>query len=488
MSDSCAEKKTQIIHFFEILFYKYLSETKSLTPVQMQIRKISLLAKENELYRRITIGDDGKTSINLEDEELHILVPLLCEGFDALLEFADFILGPEDSMNQAEIIIKPLLDENRDLLFETGVMDKILRGRYGDKLPSGVKGLDSILEGGYPKGTSILLEGPTSNEREQLSYQFIKEGLEKNGTVLVVLSHESPGSFRKKMRGYDIDTTDYERRGYIRIVDWYSYKERTVEGIEEKGAVIASSRDLTDLDIALGKSIKNLPASSTRISVADLISAALNLYDRKTVYDFIQSFRSKLEKRNFTSLFLLEKDAHDNKAVSSIYQMMGGVIDLERKRVEDRLSSSITIKKMIGSNVDERLIPLLITRKGVSVLEKGLDEEQVILEFMEIPGLGPSKARNLLEWGFTSLDELKKATITEISQVPGISLKKSKKIREFLRTRDEEDDIQAATYEVACPVCETIIGRSLRECPNCGEFLYNFEDKYLGLVFRQFSF
>ncbi|MCK5398140.1 MAG: hypothetical protein KAJ33_07825, partial [Thermoplasmata archaeon] len=167
MNDDHADNRKQIISMFEKIFSTYLKETKSLTPVSMQVKKIALLSKDNELYNNISINDDGETSIDLKDVELEDIVSILCKGFDALLE-ANFILEPEKAMEQAEELIRPILEEYGDLPTETGIMEKILRGRYGSK-----KELDkdSILSDfmkipglGPSKARSLLKWGYTSLE------------------------------------------------------------------------------------------------------------------------------------------------------------------------------------------------------------------------------------------------------------------------------------------------------------------------------------
>ncbi|MEW5936438.1 MAG: ATPase domain-containing protein [Candidatus Thermoplasmatota archaeon] len=470
MSPEADNTRSRTKALFEEMFSAYINVAKDLTPTSMHIRKLKSLAKENELYDRIQIDDTGKVSIDMREVNIEEIVPVLCSAFDALIEFAEFILGAEEAVTQAEECITPILERYGILPYEIGVMERILRGRYGARVPTGVPGLDYHLGGGYPKGRSVLLEGPTSNEREKFAYQFVKEGLSRRASVLVLLSHESPKDFRKKMTAMGVRTSDYERRGYLAIIDWYSYRERTVAGVEEDGAITAASRDLTDLDMALGRAIRRMAAGVQRYALIDMISAALNLYDSKKVYDFTLSLKTRLEKDGFTSLFVLEKGAHDRKTVSAIYQTMAGILDLHRELVEDQISATLAVRMMMGAKYEEKPLPLFLSQKGVYVLEKGLDREKILAEFTNLPGIGPAKARALLEQGFTSLADLSAASLTELCEVPGITLRLARNIKEYLLARPFEEELIPPEKEGAvCTSCGARLKPHMTACPICGE-------------------
>jgi circadian clock protein KaiC len=50
-----------------------------------------------------------------------------------------------------------------------------------ERVPTGILGLDSLIEGGFPKGRSILVTGEPGTGKTIFSLQFLVEGLARGG-------------------------------------------------------------------------------------------------------------------------------------------------------------------------------------------------------------------------------------------------------------------------------------------------------------------
>ena len=119
----------------------------------------------------------------------------------------------------------------------------------GERTTTGVVGLDESLQGGYPKG-KVLLEGPSSDERNALALSFAANGLKNGEYVMVVTSTISPTKARMVLRKLGVDVKEYEREGKLVIVDWFSHNSSSVPVIEEIGAVIKCPGDTLNLNEA----------------------------------------------------------------------------------------------------------------------------------------------------------------------------------------------------------------------------------------------
>src|SRR5271157_6100477 len=51
---------------------------------------------------------------------------------------------------------------------------------------TGVPALDTLFAGGYREKSAILIDGPSSNEKEALGYEFIRSGLDHGDFCLYV--------------------------------------------------------------------------------------------------------------------------------------------------------------------------------------------------------------------------------------------------------------------------------------------------------------
>ncbi len=68
-------------------------------------------------------------------------------------------------------------------------------------------------------------------------------------------------------------------------------------------------------------------------------------------------------------------------------------------------------------------------------------KQKTINKFTSIPGIGYARARVLYEHGFRNIKDLKEASLSELSQVPSISMDVAEGIQEYLLDTTFEGDI-----------------------------------------------
>ncbi|MCK4456956.1 MAG: lamin tail domain-containing protein, partial [Thermoplasmata archaeon] len=229
----------------------------------------------------------------------------------------------------------------------------------------GIKVIDSLIEGGIPRKTSVAVQGPSGNEKYDLALSFLKEGIQKGEAVVVALSSVSPEEFKRGMLAIGIDAEDLLKKRLLRIIDWYSHKEKAIIDIEEDKGVLRCSVDLINVGIAFSRAIADLDESTEKRAVVEILSPALNEYDIQKVYGFAQSTKAKLEKIGFTSLFLVEKEMHDGVTLSTLLQPFDGVIDIERTREGDRIVRKVGVLSMKNTKVDSNYVPLAVSDSGI---------------------------------------------------------------------------------------------------------------------------
>ncbi|WP_277541379.1 ATPase domain-containing protein [Haloarcula laminariae] len=81
--------------------------------------------------------------------------------------------------------------------------------RFGQR-PSGVPGLDSLLNGGFVDGRLYLVIGPPGSGKTLLGTQFLRAGLDADETVLFIHSEESAPDLRANAANLGIDIDDAE--------------------------------------------------------------------------------------------------------------------------------------------------------------------------------------------------------------------------------------------------------------------------------------
>ena len=274
------------------------------------------------------------------------------------------------------------------------------------RIPSGVPGFDALVEGGFPTGSAVIVQGPAGREKDSFLFQFVAEGLRGGASVLVVLSSISPAKYQRELRdaGVDVDLAIAENR--LKFVDWFTYKEEAVQDVEQDGAVYRASIDLANVGIAISRAIAALPREGEKRAAVEILSPALSVYDLPNVYGFAQSTKAKLERFGFTAEFVLEKEMHDERTLSSLHQPFDGVVDIERVREGDEIVRKVAVLSLKGTAAESKYVPIEIGTDrilGVSALserERTLRrQEELIKSNPKDPKLWLATARNLRSMG-----------------------------------------------------------------------------------------
>src|SRR3989441_570747 len=236
------------------------------------------------------------------------------------------------------------------------------------RLPTGIPGFDAMVGGGLPVGSSIVLQGPPGQEKLRFALTFLAEGLKSGSSGLVVTSSQSPDAVIAELRNLGVDLNSVTNENRLRVVDWYSWSEETVHDIEERGIVIRSSIDLTNLGVALSRAIAALTGTERRRAVIELLSPATSSYEVTQVYAFAQSTKRKFDRHQFTSLVLLEKEMHSGTQLTTLHQPFDGVIEIERTRSGDRIVRKIGVLHLKDTAPDPTFRILEMTESGMRVV------------------------------------------------------------------------------------------------------------------------
>lgn len=78
-----------------------------------------------------------------------------------------------------------------------------------EALPSGIKELDALFNGGVQRGTSTLIAGPTGCGKSTLCAQFVVSGAKRNENGAIFTFDETRQSFRDRSRGLGLDLDKY---------------------------------------------------------------------------------------------------------------------------------------------------------------------------------------------------------------------------------------------------------------------------------------
>jgi circadian clock protein KaiC len=85
-----------------------------------------------------------------------------------------------------------------------------------DRVPTGIAGFDGLVEGGLPKGRSILITGEPGTGKTIFSLQFLFEGLLRGERGIYVAADEEPMDILEQAASLGWNLEEYVEKKELR--------------------------------------------------------------------------------------------------------------------------------------------------------------------------------------------------------------------------------------------------------------------------------
>jgi circadian clock protein KaiC len=233
-----------------------------------------------------------------------------------------------------------------------------------DRIKTGIPGLDELIEGGFPRGDTILVAGKAGTGKSILATQFIYKGVtEYNEPGVFVTLEESPHLIKRNMLRFGMDLDKLEKEGKISIVDLSPSKEATPVTIGEY-----PSFDLSGLQAIIMNHIKKINAR--RVVLDTLSIMAYKFRSRDILREEFFKLAASITRTGCTLLITSEIPAQETGfGVFDIEAFLAsGVIVLYNEKISDTSRSrSIEVLKLRGSKHSSRIHSMRITDEGIRV-------------------------------------------------------------------------------------------------------------------------
>jgi KaiC/GvpD/RAD55 family RecA-like ATPase len=240
-----------------------------------------------------------------------------------------------------------------------------------DVVPTGIKGLDEMLGGGFPKGRNILIAGGPGTGKTILGAQYLCNGVSmfhENG--LYITLEESISTIKKELAGVGVDLEKPEKDGALKMID-YSFVNYMPQKEVESAINFLSmpAFKVSSLLEVVKNSCKDIGAKRVVLdSLSALTFQEPDLVKRRLAAMLLFKTFSDL---GCTTLILSELKA--NLLVRDfIFEeyLADGVVVIQNLRREDITAKSIHVEKMRGIAHDIQPHPYKIDHTGITVFPK----------------------------------------------------------------------------------------------------------------------
>lgn len=221
-----------------------------------------------------------------------------------------------------------------------------------ERVSTGIPGLDELLEGGFVRGSTILLTGGTGTGKTTFCAQFILEGLKKNEPGVYITMEEDPEDIKTDLIRFGFDFDKFEKKGLFKFVYQNPFEVSDISG--------------TVVDV-----INSVKAKRAVIDPVSLIGMYMKdpALLRKRLFEIIQI----LKKTGATTLVtseILDNEIGERGGGSLSREgvtefVVDGVIVLNLFGIGEGITRSLLIRKMRRTRHGTDIYPVKMGSNGI---------------------------------------------------------------------------------------------------------------------------
>jgi len=224
--------------------------------------------------------------------------------------------------------------------------------RLDERVPTGIIGLDDLIEGGFPRGGLILLAGSPGSGKTIASAQYLYHGATNlNEKGIYVSFSERKETFFRNMRMFGFDFAMLEKKGKFKFLDMMTCDESAVG---------------STLNIAFGE----ISAMGAKRVVIDSFSAIAQAFRKKIDARIIVHLLEKMMRQtNCTTLLLVEIPTGSTMIGLGVEEFVAdGIILFETIEEKTGIRKRAIIRKMRGTNHNMNYSNIVISVKGLLLM------------------------------------------------------------------------------------------------------------------------
>jgi KaiC/GvpD/RAD55 family RecA-like ATPase len=240
-----------------------------------------------------------------------------------------------------------------------------------ERVPSGIYGLDPLIEGGFPKGRTILVSGGAGTGKTIFGMQYVYKGIEEyDEPGIFVTLDERPRMIRQDMARFGFDIEKYEKKGDLVIMDASAAKIGYPS--EEKYSMPQMGIDVDRLLLRISQIAGQIKAK--RLVVDSISGFGMHIDQATEVRKAVLKTSYMLLKSNLTAVITSEIPEQPLGAGPMEFSKYGveeyvadGVVVLHYLGVGTESNRNMFVRKMRGTKHVEDILPMEISKKGLVV-------------------------------------------------------------------------------------------------------------------------
>jgi len=230
------------------------------------------------------------------------------------------------------------------------------------RVPSGMPGLDAVLEGGIPSNTTIALRADPSNYTECFQQQFIAEGLKHGFPALYCCLSRPVASVIKSMKLQGFDVLEQVANDQLIFLDCYSLQKRTagmgVDPVVQKKIIsVIELDDEALLQDGLATAVEKISNLKGLRAVCECVPSTLTSKNAVQIMRWGRKAFGDLRAFETVSIHTFPVGMRDD-LFEAMANDFDGIMEMRQERSSDRVRHMLTIHKMRMTALPDRVFDI----------------------------------------------------------------------------------------------------------------------------------
>lgn len=261
---------------------------------------------------------------------------------------------PERKISDSSSIKSELIDSNEKEKIKEELREQVVEAKNSERVPTGVKGFDDLIEGGFEKNSIVLVAGSAGTGKTLFSMQFLYSGVTKfNEAGIFISFEEEEDSLYSHAKQFGWNFKELENDGKFKLLFFKPHQVTKI--IEEGGGQIRDA--ITEI-------------GAKRVVIDSITAYGLLFRDEYNRREKILEFFTLLSKWGITALIIAEDNPTDlENEEGSIAFISDAVISMFYHHDEEKgiRTHSLEILKMRGTKHTNKVCALDFEEDGLRV-------------------------------------------------------------------------------------------------------------------------
>jgi KaiC/GvpD/RAD55 family RecA-like ATPase len=243
------------------------------------------------------------------------------------------------------------------------------------RVPTGIEGFDKLVQGGFPKNSSILICGGPGTGKTIFCMQYLINGALENGEkALYVTFEQKADALREQAKQFGWNLADLEKKGLLTLWD-ISVDKITKDTLPKIKEFVNKNKVKRLVIDSLSTLVINAPIYTTpsELSVQDVVGEN-TVFSPPIIGDyivkrFVYGFIDQLRELDSTNLLISEASQSGEYITRDTLSefVCDGVVLITFESMGGQYSRSLIVRKMRATKNDEDVHPVEINKKGMIV-------------------------------------------------------------------------------------------------------------------------